>query len=117
MYYISSLESYYFDEPKEIELVHLISLKERTYIKAKISPPIIGQPYGLGDKDIDFIILLARHIGKDLSRLDSLPMDVYILYPKDNISYENLNKENLDILAWATLYNNFKDAKEHKIAK
>lgn len=52
-----------------------------TILQVHISPVIIGQKYGLGDKDIDIVLLAGRHQGFDLGSIREYPIFVFILWP------------------------------------
>ena len=44
-----------------------------------IEPPLIGQPYGLGDRDIDRVLLATRHAGRTLFPVTEWPALVYVI--------------------------------------
>ncbi len=48
------------------------------YLRVRIEPPIIGQPYGLGDKDIEDVVLATRYAGSTLHPINEWPMIVFV---------------------------------------
>jgi hypothetical protein len=48
------------------------------YLRVRIEPPIIGQPYGLGDKDIEDVVLATRYVGSTLHPINEWPMPVFV---------------------------------------
>ena len=48
------------------------------YLRVRIEPAIIGQPYGLGDKDIEDVVLATRYAGSTLHPINEWPMVVFV---------------------------------------
>jgi hypothetical protein len=48
------------------------------YLLARLEPPIIGQPYGLGDQDIAEVILATRYAGSSLHPISEWPVVVFV---------------------------------------
>lgn len=48
------------------------------YLRVVIEPPIIGQPYGLGDRDIEDVFLATRYVGATLHPIGEWPMVVFV---------------------------------------
>jgi hypothetical protein len=113
--YISSYEYETFEKSREILSFQNMIIENRNILVVKVDTPIIGQKYGLGGIDIQTVYLLPRFIEDPFNKLDIFPIDVCVLIP---ISVKNLVPKSLSDLqniAWACLYNNKKDAKNHKI--
>lgn len=47
-----------------------------------IEPPIIGQEFGYGGKDIHFIVICPRYEGDDLHNISRWPFTVNVFIPK-----------------------------------
>jgi|WetSurMetagenome_2_1015567.scaffolds.fasta_scaffold381652_2 hypothetical protein len=57
----------------------LVSTEGRdNYLRVKIEPPIIGQSFGLGDTDIEDIVLATRYAGSTLHPVNEWPMTVFV---------------------------------------
>lgn len=78
-----------------------------------INPPMIGQRFGLGDKDITHLILFTRHRDATLSPISEWPLYVYVLRALDDAIFQHgrFNKEEVEEIAWGALYRTFEEAK------
>ncbi len=109
-YYLSSLDSKQFENAREFEVIKQISLQSGFNQKegwlVKISPNLVGQNYGLGGEDIDYLILTPRHIGISIEDIKQFPCYVYIIRIKNNsIPPENiLESKDLETIAWGEIY-------------
>jgi hypothetical protein len=57
----------------------LIAAESRDdYLRVRIEPSIIGQPYGLGEKNIEDVVLATRHAGTTLHPVTEWPMTVFV---------------------------------------
>lgn len=57
----------------------LVSSEGRdNYLRVRIDPPIVGQPFGLGDTDIEDVILATRYVGSTLQPVSEWPMAVFV---------------------------------------
>jgi len=48
------------------------------YLRVRIDPPIIGQPYGLGENDIEDVVLATRYAATTLHPISEWPMTVFV---------------------------------------
>ena len=48
------------------------------YLRVRIEPAIIDQPYGLGDKNIEDVVLATRYAGSTLHPVNEWPMVVFV---------------------------------------
>jgi len=80
--------------------------EEREYLWVKIDPPVIGQPYGLGDKDITDVLLLPHLQGTSLFPISEFPLPVYIYRVLDEQVFRDSRAlpSNLTMAAWGELY-------------
>lgn len=71
-----------------------------------IEPPLLGQPFGLGARDIDRVVVATRHAGVSLFPITQWPVAVYVLrlrieLPEDR---RRLEVADAELFAWAELY-------------
>jgi hypothetical protein len=114
-YYLSSLESYFFEEPRECQFLKKILLESgKKAVIAKVVPPINGQNFNRSD-DINFIILTHRHQGYGLFPIQKFPCFVFITLPlvDDVLNHDKFDSSELEIIAWGELYRTFSDAENH----
>jgi hypothetical protein len=107
-YYLSSLDSYKFERPREFEIIKRITISESHSKNAwlvKITPNLLGQDYRL-ISDVDYLVLTPRHKGIEINSIAEFPCYVYIMLIKSNkISKESiLNSDTLEIIAWGEIY-------------
>ena len=87
------------------------------YLLITIDPPIIGQKYGLGGKDISEVIVATRYKGDNLFPITNWPLDVHVARLLDNIpeSAVKLSSSQFAEIAWAELYPTEESARLKKI--
>lgn len=73
-----------------------------------IDPVLIGQPFGLGAKNINQIIIVNRHQGVTLFPVSEWPAFVYVRRPLiEGIELKDTIEEvDIKLIAWAELYKN-----------
>ena len=112
--YISSYEYSDFEIPREVLRYHKSLIENRNVLIVEVDTPLIGQKYGLLDNDISKLYLINRINENAFDTLTKFPIDVHVLIPS---SQKNLNPStlsNFQNIAWACLYDNIKDARNHK---
>lgn len=79
----------------------------------EISPPLIGQPFGLGDKDVTLLVLSPRHAGTTMFPIDTWPFFVYAARLLANRAPpgDTFCADEIETIAWARLYRNADQAK------
>lgn len=106
-FFLSSTEGYGLEKPRACFCIK--KLRGRTYdgyLLVKIVPPILGQQYGLGEKDIEYVVLATRHVGTSLFPVSEWPLCVHVarlLCDIENKTSLNAEKD-LKVIAWAELY-------------
>jgi hypothetical protein len=79
IFYLASSEGYGLEEPRACYLLRRIQTESRSdWLLVRIDPPIVGQRYGLGSKDIDRLLIAPRHSGVDLLESSDWPMYVHV---------------------------------------
>ena len=92
-----------------------ILIENRNVLKVKVDIPIIGQKYNLGDYDPDILYLINRHDENAFDKLNKFPIHVHVLIIKTREKIVPTCLDDLYHIAWASLYNNKKDAYNHKM--
>lgn len=106
-FYLSSSEGYGLEQPRACYRIR--RLKGRIgddYLVIRIDPPIPGQPYGLGDRAIDTVVVAARHAGASLFPITDWPAFVHVARPlvADLEIRETLHEGELEEIGWAELH-------------
>lgn len=114
--FLSSYDYEEFYAPRKIVGFQKGVIANRNVLIAEIDTPVIGQKYGFGDKDITKVYLVIRFDDSLFEKLDTFPIDVYILIPHthDKI-HDNKSFKDFDNIAWGRIYNNLQDAKTHRL--
>lgn len=89
---------------EHIKIDNLGVLKIETHI------PIIGQSYNLGDFDPNVFYLTNRYNNNYLDKLKQFPIAVRVYIVKDKQMTSPLTFNDLQQIAWASLYDNQIDA-------
>jgi hypothetical protein len=81
----------------------------------EVEPMLIGQPFGLGDRDISRLILSTRHRGYTLYPVTEWPAHVYVTRILDDTVLQTLSftKEQVELIAWAMIFRSFEEAESH----
>lgn len=105
-FYLASSEGYGMEEPRRGFAVRRLGGDHRDdYLLARIEPPVIGQPFGLGARDIDHVILATRHVGDSLFPILHWPVFVHVARPLVPIEGQDvLHDDEMESIAWAEVY-------------
>lgn len=116
-YYLSSLESRTFEPVRECRFTRLLRFTtDKPLVEADITPPVIGQPYGWGDRDISTVVLTPRHEGSTIDPISDFPLFVHIAIPHnaDARIESPVDVSALQVIAWGELYRTAEDAEQHR---
>jgi hypothetical protein len=82
------------------------------YMLVEIEPVLIGQRFGLGNRDISRLILSTRVQGYTLFPITKWPSPVYVARILDETILQTFSfvKEQVELIAWATLYRTLEEA-------
>ncbi len=85
------------------------------HMLVEIKPPIIGQPYGLGDKDITDLILSAKLQGYSLFPVSGWPCPVYVSLILDQTITETcvFTGGQVQMIAWAVIFRTLDETNAH----
>lgn len=117
-FYLASTEGYDLEEPRKCWKVRRLSTPDRSdLLLIRIEPPLIGQKFGLGGRDIDSVIVVARHKGCTLFPVAEWPVYVHVArllvdLPEDK---SELQASEFESIAWAELYRTENDARAKTI--
>lgn len=113
--YLSSYEYDSFEIPREILQFRKETIDNRSKLVVEVDKPIIGQKYGLLGYDIQTLYLVNKVNEHAFDKFDSFPIDVHVLIPKNSEKLIPTSLSDMQSIAWACLYDNEEDAKNHKI--
>ena len=116
-FYLASSEGYGLEAPRGCKRLRQITSNSRNdMLLVEIDPPLIGQKYGLGDRDIKHVIIAPRHQGSSLFPISEWPMFVHVArLLTDNLEHlDKLEESDFESIAWAELYRTENDAKIKK---
>jgi hypothetical protein len=106
-FYLASSEGYDLEGPRRcFQIKRLRGDVRDDYLLIHIDPPILGQKYGLGEKDICELIVATRHEGTSLFPIVDWPVYVHVARvlvdsPEEREVLHNIEFEEI---AWAELY-------------
>ena len=105
-FYLASSEGYGLERPRACCVVKRLRGEKRDdFMLLSIEPPLLGQPYGLGNRDIRHVVLATRHQGDSLFPVDRWPAFVHVA--RLLVPYEGQDRildAELEAIAWAELY-------------
>jgi len=107
VYYLASTEGYDLRQPRKLTVVKRVYNEHQVeLILAEIDPVIIGQKYGLMNKDINCVVIAPRYSGDSLEHISKWPFDIHLarLLNGDGCDKEILGDNEIELIAWAELY-------------
>lgn len=113
-FYLASSEGYELEEPRRCwRIKRLTAANRKDLLLVRIDPSLIGQKYGLGDRDIDTIIVATRYKEDTLFPIKKWPVFVHIARllidsPEEKAS---LREDEFESIAFAELYQTEQDAR------
>ena len=111
-YYLSSLDSIKFGQTRECVFLRQLWFdtgKECALVR--LSPPVIGQEYGLAD-DLEELVLASRREDHGLFPIKEFPCFVFVARPLiEGIGQRDvISKNEVEIVGWGELYRTRHDA-------
>ena len=106
-FFLASSEGYRLDEPRRCKRIKRVHSDSRAdLLLVKVEPPLIGQPYGLGGRDIDTLLVATRHEGDSLFPINRWPVLVHVarLLIENPEQREQIHDNEFESIAWAELY-------------
>jgi hypothetical protein len=117
-FYLASTEGYELEEPRRCWQIKRLTTDGRSDLMlVKIEPPLIGQKYGLGARDIDIVLVATRHQGASLFPINEWPLYVHVARPlvENPELRDDLRPNEFESIAWAELYRTEEDARSKVI--
>ena len=102
------------EEPRQCWRIKRVATDQRDdLLLVKMNPLLIGQKFGLGEQDIDKIVLAPRHVRASLFPINEWPVFVHVARSLvDNPeSFLRFGQADLESIAWAELYKTEEDAR------
>lgn len=113
-FYLASSEGYDLESPRRAWRVKRLSTDGRDdLLLLKVDPPLLGQKYGLGSRDVDMVLVATRHHGSSLFPINEWPIFVHVARPlvEHPELRDYLRPNEFESIAWAELYRTERDAR------
>jgi hypothetical protein len=105
-FYMASSEGYGLDSPRRCQAIRRLKGEDRDdYLLIGIDPPLNGQAFGLGGRDLDRVVVATRHRGESLFPVKRWPVFVHVA--RLLVPYEGqdvVKNDEMESFAWAELY-------------
>jgi hypothetical protein len=84
----------------------------RECVLVEVDPPVIGQPFGLGSKDLHSLILATRYKDVPFERVVNRPLYVLIYRILNPVEADQnvVRQSDMTMEAWGEVYPTFEDA-------
>ncbi|MDC0358637.1 hypothetical protein OAO01_07460 [Oligoflexia bacterium] len=111
-FYLSSSEGYGLEVPRACYRQKRIGGRNGDdYLSVHIEPPICGQRFGLGDKDLSDVILATRHDGTSLFPVSEWPLYIHVARLLHDVADKSeLTENDLELIGWAEIYRTKQEA-------
>ena len=112
-FYLASSEGYDLEEPRRCWRIKQVTTETRKdLLLIRIDPPLIGQKYGLGDRDINIVLVGGRYKEESLFPIKKWPVFVHVARLLVNNPQErsSLRDDEFESIALAELYESERDA-------
>ena len=106
-FWLRASEGYDVEEPRACyKERRLAGQHPDGYMVCEIDPPILGQPFGLGARDVDRVVFASRHFGFSLFPIEEWPAYVHVVLAAHVAEHEFALKREDDhrVIAWGELY-------------
>jgi hypothetical protein len=106
-FFLASSEGYRLEGPRSCKRIKRVRSDTRDdLLLVRVEPPLIGQPYGLGGRDIDTLLIATRHKGDSLFPIKEWPVFVHVARPliENPVEREQIHDNEFESIAWAELY-------------
>lgn len=82
------------------------------YMWINVSPPVIGQQFGLGDQDLHDLLIATRHSGFTLFPISEWPSYVFIcqIISRKILTESKFTEKDIEMIAWGEIYRNQQEA-------
>lgn len=108
---MTSSEGYGLEEPRDcVVLQWFDGDRPSKYVLVSIDPPLVGQRYGLGSRDVSEVVLASRHV-HSLYPMTKWPAYVHVSLPLADVRQKpgHLGKADLHLIGWGEIYRKRED--------
>jgi hypothetical protein len=103
--FLASTEGYGLEEPRAVRTLQRLSYEQRDdLLLVELDPPLVGQLYGLGDKDVAHVVLATRYKEDDLFEIQKWPVHVHVARLTSRLEGDHIPSGGLDEIGWGELY-------------
>ena len=104
-FYLASSEGCGMDNPRRCRALKRLRGEHRDdYLLISIDPPLNGQVFGLGGRDIDRVVVATRHRVESLFPVKRWPVFVHVARLLVPCEGHDVRNDELESIAWAELY-------------
>ena len=105
-FYLASSEGYDLENPRRCFAIRRLRTHQRDdLLLVRIDPPLAGQKYGLGDRDVDHVVLAPRHRGQSLSPIRRWPLFCHVARLLTEFEGRDvIRADEVELIAWAAIY-------------
>lgn len=108
-FYLTSSEGYDLETVKTcFKRKKLLGVNQDGYMLFDITPPLVGQKYGLGGSDISMVILASRHKEHSIFNIKEWPAYVHVARTlTENIDLRfSVKDTDMELIGWGEIYPN-----------
>lgn len=116
-FYLASSEGYDLDEPRACRAIARLHGERRDdYLLVNICPPLVGQGYGLGENDLDQVVIAPRFQEESLMPIKRWPVFVHVArLVVPYVGQDAVHSDDLELIAWAEVYESEEAAREKRM--
>jgi hypothetical protein len=106
LYYLTSSDYHNFEDLKSFYIVKKMMSTDNNsmFWLVKIDPVVIGQEYGLGGNDIEYLLLAPRQGNNLLDNIKQYPVHVYFLLPNKDLRHnDDVSVKDFKNIAWGKI--------------
>jgi hypothetical protein len=112
-FFLASTEGYGLEAPRRCYRLRRVPGRAvDDYLVIRIDPPLGGQRFGLGDRDIDKLVIATRHQGSTLFPISEWPTHVHVARMLGSAEKrDSFGTGDLEAIGWGELYRTEDDAR------
>jgi hypothetical protein len=116
-FYLASMEYRDLEEPRKCFFMRLLRSEQGgEFLLVSIDPPVIGQPYGLGPRDIHQLILSPLFEDDSVAPISRWPLAVRVYrLLSDPLGPGAIARSDVEQIAWAKIFQTERDARQQQM--